>query len=203
MRSSYRDYDIPADRNLDLGFRLLLVAGVQGGNNSANSSPIASNDTASTNINQSITVDVLANDTDADNDLLTITNVSHVSNGSASIVSGSSAILVTPSYDSTQPVTLTYTISDGNGGYDSASVVVTVNSSSAGHSPMGTTWTDPNFSIEMIRISSGTFMMGSPDTETDRTSNEGPQHQVTISKDFYIGKYEITQGQWEAVMGKF
>ena len=63
-------------------------------------------------------------------------------------------------------------------------------------SPSGHTWTDPNFSIEMIRISSGTFMMGSPDTETARGPDEGPQHQVTISKDFYLGKYEVTQEQW-------
>ena len=73
--------------------------------------PIASNDMASTNINQSITIGVLANDTDADNDLLTITSLSPVSNGAASIVSevppfGNS------SYDSTLPVTFTYTISD-------------------------------------------------------------------------------------------
>ena len=95
----------------------------------ANASPIASNDTANTNINQSITVDVLANDTDADNDLLTITDLSTVSNGSASIVSGSSAILVTPSNDSTLPVTFAYTISDGNVGVmiqQLISVVVTV-----------------------------------------------------------------------------
>ena len=44
-------------------------------------------------------------------------------------------------------------------------------------------------------------MMGSPDTETGRLTREGPQHQVTITKDFYFGKYEVTQGQWEAVIG--
>ena len=60
--------------------------------------------------------------------------------------------LVTPSFDSIRPVRFTYTISDGNGAYDSASVVVTVNNTSAGHSPIGTSWTDPNFGIEMIRL---------------------------------------------------
>ena len=44
-------------------------------------------------------------------------------------------------------------------------------------------------------------MMGSPESEKDRFENEGPQHQVTISKPFYMGKYEITQAQWQAVMG--
>lgn len=55
--------------------------------------------------------------------------------------------------------------------------------------------------LEMALIPAGTFMMGSPDTEQKRYSHEGPQHQVTITKPFYMGKYEITQAQWKAVMG--
>ena len=54
--------------------------------------------------------------------------------------------------------------------------------------------------MEMVWIEAGTFLMGSPDTETGRGSDEGPQHEVTISQGFYLGKYEITQGQWEVVM---
>ena len=54
--------------------------------------------------------------------------------------------------------------------------------------------------IEFVRISAGTFMMGSPTSEKDRDADE-TQHKVTISKDFYLGKYEVTQGQWKAVMG--
>ncbi len=42
--------------------------------------------------------------------------------------------------------------------------------------------------------------MGSADTEIARSNNEGPQHQVTISQDFYIGEFEVTQKQWKAVM---
>lgn len=55
--------------------------------------------------------------------------------------------------------------------------------------------------MEFALIESGTFTMGSPSSESGRESGEGPQHQVTISKGFYLGKYEITQAQWEAVMG--
>ncbi len=55
--------------------------------------------------------------------------------------------------------------------------------------------------LEMVHIPAGTFTMGSPSTESGRDSDEGPQHQVTITKDFYLGKYEVTQAQWEAVMG--
>jgi len=55
--------------------------------------------------------------------------------------------------------------------------------------------------LEMVLIPVGTFLMGSPNTEKDQYDGEGPQHKVTISKDFYMGKYEVTQAQWEAVMG--
>ena len=65
------------------------------------------------------------------------------------------------------------------------------------------TYVDPNFSIEMVKISSGVFSMGSPNSEIDRNSNEGPQHPVTISKDFYMGKYELTQGQWASIVGGY
>ena len=55
--------------------------------------------------------------------------------------------------------------------------------------------------LEMVLIPSGTFMMGSPNNEQDRDSDEGPQHQVTLTKAFYMGKYEVTQAQYQAVMG--
>jgi formylglycine-generating enzyme required for sulfatase activity len=44
-------------------------------------------------------------------------------------------------------------------------------------------------------------MMGSPETEKGRKENE-TQHEVTISKDYYLGVYEVTQAQYEKVMGK-
>ncbi len=55
--------------------------------------------------------------------------------------------------------------------------------------------------LVLKRIPAGTFVMGSPSNESGRYSDEGPQHQVTITKDFYLGKYEVTQAQWRAVMG--
>jgi len=54
--------------------------------------------------------------------------------------------------------------------------------------------------LEMVLIPSGTFMMGSPESEKERFDNE-KQHEVTLTKPFYMGKYEVTQEQWEAVMG--
>lgn len=43
--------------------------------------------------------------------------------------------------------------------------------------------------------------MGSPSSESGRSEDEGPVHHVTISEDFYISKYEVTQKQWREVMG--
>jgi hypothetical protein len=50
------------------------------------------------------------------------------------------------------------------------------------------------------KIPAGTFMMGSPEGETDRGDHEH-QHKVTITKPFYMQTTEVTQGQWMAVMG--
>ena len=52
--------------------------------------------------------------------------------------------------------------------------------------------------LEMVMIPSGSFMMGSPETEEGSTDDERPQHQVTI-KAFCLGKYQVTQAQWKAV----
>ncbi len=50
-------------------------------------------------------------------------------------------------------------------------------------------------------ISAGTYIMGSPDNDSDAEANEKPQHTINITKDFYIGVYEVTQAEWFAVMG--
>ena len=55
--------------------------------------------------------------------------------------------------------------------------------------------------LDLVLIPAGTFLMGSPKSEEDRSDNE-KQHEVTLTKPFYMGKYEVTQEQWEAVMGK-
>ncbi|MEJ6485985.1 formylglycine-generating enzyme family protein [Nostoc punctiforme UO1] len=55
--------------------------------------------------------------------------------------------------------------------------------------------------LEMVQIPGGTFIMGSPAGEAQRYNDEEPQHQVTVSG-FFMGKYEITQAQYQAIMGK-
>ena len=54
--------------------------------------------------------------------------------------------------------------------------------------------------IVLRLIPDGTFAMGSPTGEKDRLNFEA-QHKVTLPKAFYIGKFEVTQGQWKKVMG--
>lgn len=55
--------------------------------------------------------------------------------------------------------------------------------------------------LELVRIPAGTFIMGTSLEQKERWPEEFPPHQVTISKDFYLGKYEVTQAQWRAVVG--
>ncbi len=54
--------------------------------------------------------------------------------------------------------------------------------------------------IKLVLISKGTFMMGSPESEEGRRENES-QHEVTISNDYYLGAYEVTQTQYQTVIG--
>jgi formylglycine-generating enzyme required for sulfatase activity len=53
--------------------------------------------------------------------------------------------------------------------------------------------------LEMVWIQAGEFLMGSPTNEAERQASE-TQHKVRITKGFWIGKYEVTQAQWERVM---
>lgn len=71
--------------------------------------------------------------------------------------------------------------------------------------------------LTLVLIPPGEFMMGSPEAERQvaleaataandswaisRISAEAPQHRVKITRPFYLGKYEVTQVQWQAVMG--
>jgi len=56
--------------------------------------------------------------------------------------------------------------------------------------------------MKFVLIPAGEFTMGGPDSEEDSFANERPQHQVRITKPFYLGVYEVTQGQYVRLMGK-
>ena len=57
-------------------------------------------------------------------------------------------------------------------------------------------------SIDMVRVEAGTFVMGATPEMESPYDWEKPTHQVTLTNDYYIGKYEVTQNLWKAVMGK-
>lgn len=66
-------------------------------------------------------------------------------------------------------------------------------------------WSEPvqnytnSIGMEFVLVAPGSFQMGSLHGETVPT-NETPAHRVEIDKPFYLGKYEVTQAQWEALM---
>ena len=63
------------------------------------------------------------------------------------------------------------------------------------------TYTANGVSFDMMMVKAGTFTMGATSEMKDPYSNEKPTHQVTLTNDYYIGKTEVTQALWMAVMG--
>ncbi|MFO0797136.1 MAG: Ig-like domain-containing protein [Gemmataceae bacterium] len=89
-----------------------------------NQAPVAANDTATTAAGTPVTVDVLANDTDPDGDALTITGVTNVVGGTATVSNG--RVVFTPTAGFSGAASFVYSISDGRGGVASAAAAVTV-----------------------------------------------------------------------------
>ena len=98
------------------------------------------------------------------------------------------------------------TVSILEGQTASLSGVLTTNTSSsvASESSLtGNTITIPvkdGISIDMVRVEAGTFTMGATPEMENPWDYEKPAHQVTLTNDYYIGKYEVTQALWQAVM---
>ena len=90
-----------------------------------NHPPLAVDDSATTLVNTLVTVDVLANDTDADGDTLSVTAVATPAHGTAAVNNGK--VDYTPANSYVGSDTFDYTVSDGNGGTDTGTVNVTVN----------------------------------------------------------------------------
>src|SRR5438046_1019795 len=62
-------------------------------------------------------------------------------------------------------------------------------------------WTN-SLGMRFALIESGTFLMGAPDGEEGSRDNERPQHEVEISRPFSLGVYQVTQEEYEHVMGE-
>ena len=87
--------------------------------------PVAVDDMAETGENQAVTIDVLANDTDANGDVLSVSAVGDASNGDV-VINNDGTVTYTPDADFIGDDSFEYTVSDGNGGTDTGSVAVTV-----------------------------------------------------------------------------
>ena len=85
--------------------------------------------------------------------------------------------------------------SSNNSGYSSSS-----SSTASGSNTISIPVKD-GINIELVKVEAGTFMMGATSEMKDSYDNEKPVHQVTLTNDYYIGKYEVTQALWQAVMG--
>ena len=105
-----------------------------------------------------------------------------------------SSITVTGTVDTSTAGTyvLTYTVADAAGNTDTKTRTITVT---------GNRTVDLNATVamDMIWCPPGTFTMGSPVGEAGRDADEA-EHNVSLTKGFYLGKYEVTQAQYEAVM---
>ena len=95
-----------------------------GGTGGVNHPPVANNDSAWTTTGQAVTVSVLANDTDPDNDTLSVTSVTQGTNG-AVIKNSDGTVTYTPKAGFTGTDSFSYSISDGHGGTASATVATT------------------------------------------------------------------------------
>ena len=132
---------------------------------------------------------------DADGDALSYTWLEDATNPATGLLSD--AEVASPTFTPTLEGTYRFVLSVSDGSVDSlpdtVEVVVV---------PFDGVAELPNRArMSFVWIEPGTFTMGSPSSEPGRHGREGPQHEVTITQGFWLGQYEITQGQWEAVMG--
>ena len=91
-----------------------------------NQAPVASDDMETTVQGQAVTVDVLANDSDADGDSLAVASATGADNGAVRVAANGATVTYTPEPGFTGTDEFTYTVGDGQGGMDTATVVVTV-----------------------------------------------------------------------------
>lgn len=140
--------------------------------NTLNNPPTAVDDNATTDESVLVTINVLANDSDPDGDLLSIVAVAGTGNASLAIVNGQVEYTPQASYLGTD--TFTYTIEDSFAAQATATVYVDVVS---------------NMPNDMAAIPGGTFEMG--DHAGVGQSDEQPVHSVTLDA-FFMGKYEVS-----------
>jgi formylglycine-generating enzyme required for sulfatase activity len=153
------------------------------------------------NIGETLTLDG-SGSSDSDDDELTYAWTEDAENPAMGLLSD--ATVVSPTVSTMVQGTYIFTLVVNDGQTDSApdEVEITVTKPEPQPEPVPggdlTVELPGGIQMEFMWIEPGSFMMGWPEI-TNRI--EFPQHEVTISRGFFLGKYEVTQGQWEAVMG--
>ncbi|MFM2477038.1 Ig-like domain-containing protein [Celerinatantimonas sp. MCCC 1A17872] len=147
--------------------------------NAINDAPITHHDTAVTQEDTSISLDVLANDSDIEGDTLAVTTVS-ATNGTVTI-NADGTITYTPNANFNGSDTITYTVSDGNGGSTTATVAVTVNAvNDAPTAVDSTASTDEDVPVTLSVLDNATDIEGDTLTVTTASATNGA---VTINAD--------------------
>jgi hypothetical protein len=170
----------------------------------ANSNPIAVDDTADTQQGQSTVIAVLTNDSDPDNDALTVSTVSTPAHGTATINNGN--VEYTPESTWYGTDSFTYTISDGNGGTDTATVTISINGAPITVTDAETTTKNNSVVISPLANDSD------PDNNTPLSLNyvNQPAHgsitqngnQITYTPNFnWLGVDTFTYSMSDSMMG--
>ncbi len=174
-------------------------------NTGSNSSPSVTSPSVSGTLTQSqsatVTVSCTASDTDGTVNSV-VADLSSIGGSSTQALIHSSGNSwswsgsVTPSSSGTK--TITFSASDDKGNTGTGSATINVGS---GGSDTITIDCGGEVQMTLIKIPAGTFQMGTNSTDYDWLSVSRPVHQVTISQAFYMGKYEVTQAQYQALIG--
>jgi len=147
--------------------------------NAVNDPPVAVDDVATTNEDTPVTIGVLGNDTDIDGDPLTVTAAT--SPDGTVVINPDGTITFTPNPNFNGPTTISYTISDGNGGTSTATVSVTVD---AVNDPpvanMDSATTDEDTPVDIAVLTNDTDVDGDP---LNVTAADAPNGTVTINPD--------------------
>ncbi|MFQ3234703.1 MAG: hypothetical protein ACI9C4_000254, partial [Paraglaciecola sp.] len=169
--------------------------------NQGNQLPVANNDTAELLWNMSITIDVLNNDTDADNDMLEVSSAS-ASFGEV-IVNNDNTITYTPNLNYAGNDTIDYGISDSQGGSDSAQVMVTVKPNRAPVAQNDEITIDGSTPVDINVLSNDSDIDGDTLTIELATAQSGQvavnDNRLTYTAGNFIGEdviiYTINDGQ--------
>ncbi len=89
-----------------------------------------------------------------------------------------------------------FEICTAGGGLSAAMPGLPPSSPSPARTPKAGETITNSIGMKMVLLPAGEFMMGSPESEADRSKDEGPQHRVRITRPFYLGQYPVTLGEF-------